>query len=310
MNLGLKMDRAYSEKLDRIVTADVVTKKNKNELLLKCASKNCRVNITFTEEHYRSYGDAKVTVPSFFRLISEKNHPHNDECVFSTLGELKTLARKSNSMLKQLEDEKIEFRLQFLTENKRNKKTSNEEDKDPSGNGAKGNKKNSVVSKGEKEAYLSTVQKILALKSKLDGDEELKETIVIKKGRSKVNWEDFYIETDDYHDLYEKIDKTNVNHPICVEGDIKRFHFRNESGYKSGAIELRRPSEKRTDGVPSVFINFKGDVIYDEMKRNQNKKHVAAYCEDFSTKERKEEGTTYLNIPLNINHKNQIHLWS
>jgi hypothetical protein len=308
-SMGVKMERAYSEKLKRPVSITEVNKRNRDALCLRCLDENCSAAVTLTEEHNRTYGDVKVFIPSYFRLVSERKSPHSADCSYSTLGEVHNIAKESKGILKSLNDKSFEFRLQVLTNlgSKQNGKLTSDSKKSKSDKIPKNNK---VLSVGTKNAYLSTVKKILELKSRIEEEQQLSTIITLKEGSQSIKWKDFYFEKDEYYNLF-KLLENKVEYPVCLEGIVKRIDFNIENGTKKGNIELYRLSTQNINGevlIPSVFIKFLGSNIYDEIKRLSKKKSInnlAVYCDEINFN----KNGKYLNINLNIYNKKQIHIW-
>lgn len=304
------MDKAYSGKLNRIVSIDEVNKKNREQLQLKCPYEGCRTGITYTDEHIRTYGEKSVIIPAYFRLISENNSPHSVDCIYSTIGELTSLAKRSLGMLESIEDNLFEFRLQVITNPSQGKKnTMSSSARDTSIQRAKRNSQ--ILTSGTKSAYLSTIKKILELKSKMDEDDQLQKTIVLKNGKETLNWSEFYFDKYDYYECYSLLEN-GAEHPICIEGIIKKLNFFQEHGSSRVNIELYRLSNKVVNGetlIPSVFINFHGRSLYRKIReiiKNGTPSKVAVYSDNIHIN----SNGSYLNINPNVYNDKQMHFWN
>lgn len=304
------MEKAYSGKLNRIVSIDEVNKKNREQLQLKCPYEGCRTGITYTEEHIRTYGEKSIIIPAYFRLISENNSLHSVDCIYSTIGELISIAKRSMGMLESIENNLFEFRLQVITkpsQGKKNTKSSFAQDSSIE----RVPRNNKVITSGTKSAYLSTINKILELKSKMEEDDQLQKTIVSKDGKETLNWSNFYFDKYDYYQCYSLLENGS-DHPMCIEGIIKQVNFIQEYGSSRVSIELYRLSNKEVNGkilIPSVFINCHGGKLYREIReiiKKRNPSKVAVYSDNIHINSK----GPYLNINPNVYFDKQIHFWN
>lgn len=308
--MGIKMAEAYSGKLNKIVSINEVNKKNREQLQLKCPYKGCRTGITYTEEHIRTYNEKSVSIPAYFRLISEDNSPHSADCIYSTFGELVSIAKRSKGMLESIQDNLFEFRLQVIT-----KTSQGEKNKKPLANEQSGyhrvRKNNNIKTAGTKSAYLSTIKKILELKSKMEEENHLQKSVVLKDGKKTLNWGNFYFDIHDYYDCYSLLE-SGAEHPICIEGIIKHTKFIQENGFYKVNMELYRLSNKEVNDktlIPSVFINFHGRNLYRKVKeiiRKESPSKVVVYSDNIHIN----SNVPYLNINPKVYNDKQMHLWN
>ncbi|MFJ6206787.1 hypothetical protein [Bacillus pumilus] len=308
--MGIKIRKAYSAKLNRIVSLDDVNRKNREELELKCPYEGCRTSITYTEEHIRTYGEKSVIIPAYFRLISENSSPHSADCIYSTIGELISIAKRSMGMLESIEDNLFEFRLQVISKHRQNKKNTNPSYiQEPSIQNVSINSK--IIESGTKSAYLSTIKRILELKSKMEEDNQLQKALVLKNGIKTINWNSFYFDKHDYYECYSLLEN-GAEHPICIEGIIKQINFFSEYGSRRVTIELYRHSNRKINGktlVPSVFINFHGSNLYkkiSEISNSETPNKVAVYSDNINYN----SNGFYLNINPNVYNEKQMHFWN
>ncbi|WP_439949056.1 hypothetical protein [Bacillus subtilis] len=308
--MGVKMSEAYSEKLNRIVSISEVNKKNKEQLLLKCPYDSCRTSITYTEEHTRTYGEKYITIPAYFRLISEDNSPHSTDCIYSTIGELVNIAKNSKGVLESIKDNLFEFRLQVITQPNQGEEYKNSSSTQQLSN-QRIQKNNKVKTSGTKSAYLSTIKKILELKSKIEEVNQLQKNVILKNGKNNLNWSNFYFGKHDYYECYSLLEN-GAEHPICIEGIIKNTNFIRENGFYRVNIELYRFSNREVNKktlIPSVFINCHGKNLYRKIKeiiKKEAPNKVVVYSDNIHIN----SNGAYLNINPNVYNDKQIHFWS
>ncbi|MFN3093378.1 hypothetical protein [Bacillus pumilus] len=213
-------------------------------------------------------------------------------------------------MLESIEDNLFEFRLQVISKHRQNKKNTNPSYiQEPSIQNVSINSK--IIESGTKSAYLSTIKRILELKSKMEEDNQLQKALVLKNGIKTINWNSFYFDKHDYYECYSLLEN-GAEHPICIEGIIKQINFFSEYGSRRVTIELYRHSNRKINGktlVPSVFINFHGSNLYkkiSEISNSETPNKVAVYSDNINYN----SNGFYLNINPNVYNEKQMHFWN
>lgn len=212
-------------------------------------------------------------------------------------------------MLESIENNLFEFRLQVITnpsQSKMNKKSRTDQQHDIQSI----SRNNKVKTSGTKSAYLSTIKKILELKSKVEREDQLHKTLKLKDGKETLKWSEFYFDKYDYYDCYS-LRHNGAKHPMCIEGIIKQMNFISEHSYSKVKMELYRLSNKEVNGktlIPSVFIHFHGKNLYRKIK-GMTKKNIPSKVVVYSDNIQINSNGSYLNINPNIYNEKQMHLW-
>ncbi|MFJ7913893.1 MULTISPECIES: hypothetical protein [unclassified Lysinibacillus] len=303
--MGLKMPEAYSEKLKRDVTIEEATKNNiKDELY--CSNEKCRIPLTFVGNSTRK----NRPVSAYFRRRGKVEHI--EKCGYNTLGQLNIAARDSDDALVSLNDKKYSLRLNLISKAIKNSDSSKKkESTDVDVDNTKQPTKN-YISSGKISAYLSTMKKIMQIKSKVEDESELKKLIEIQFNSENIRWSDFYFEFDDYEKCFSKLMKNKINYPLCIEGEIKNFEKANENfSYHSIKLKLKFLGENE-DGknkYASVSILLSDENIYENLKKEfeSGKKHVA-FCSNMRAK-RVITSSEFLNITGVVYNTKQIYMY-
>ncbi|MEK3735212.1 hypothetical protein MKX64_22640 [Paenibacillus sp. FSL M8-0334] len=315
--MGTKMPKAYYKTKDTIVSIDNADKEM-NDFLF-CETQDCRVPVIYVDAYKKKYVDKTVLVAPYFRLASN-DKPHLNECKYNTLGQVKLIARDSDdNILRAVEEGSYSFRLNIIDESLRTliqlvKDKSESEKSDP-----RISKPSAKVytNQGKLNSYLSTMQKIMQLRSLTETNDELREFITLQYGKQTIRWSRFYYTSDDFKTCYTYIKRNKVTHPLCLEGTIKEIEPPNEK-FKFHVIKLRfpwaDPDENGILNLIAVELVIQNDKILNYIQSNSNLNHVAVYSK-FRVNESKvyikqdQEGTRrmrFLNIKGNLYHPKQI----
>lgn len=212
-------------------------------------------------------------------------------------------------------DEKYIVRLHIITDTLDIQTTSNNSSE-------KGNhKKRSTlqyIKNGDKPAYISTIRSIMKLRSEVEKDSDLKESLCLSfyniktKRYDDIPWKYFFIEydRDAYKNAYNYIQK-RVYHPMCFSGKAKSIEKPTEN-FEWYKIKFYSIKIEKNQYV-SFEVLFKNDAIYSTYKDISNKE-IIVYCAEHYAKEHKnskgktngETEITYFNISSKIYGLNQI----
>ena len=115
------------------------------------------------------------------------------------------------------------------------------------------------------------MKKIIELRTKLNGNNELKDLIRLEiksplnKQIEEINWDNFYFTIDRYKSLYKYIASNRCDHITCIEGTIKEFHEPTDN-FPYYNIKIKSHSIKRIGSinieVPSLQLQLDNELIY------------------------------------------------
>lgn len=276
----------------------------------------CNAPLSYVAPFKRRSGNNFSTVRDYFRLA--KNSFHDQDCKYNTEGRVKIIARDSDEILKSIGNGKYNFKMNLIASSL--KRIKQEQVKNESENLLVGNastpKNKEYKNSGKLNSYLSTMNKILVLRSEIEENRELSNLIQLEFETETINWNKFYYSTDEYIKCFNNISRNNIKHPICIEGKIKLIREPNEK-FKYYSLVLTKPYIDKFDEdgfkrIPSVEVHvFNQSVIeYIKAKMEKGNKHIAFYS-FVTTNEKPYEGNIkYLNIRGSIFHKKQVHVFS
>lgn len=302
--MGLKMPKAYSKRLKRDVMIEEATK-NKIKDELYCSNEKCRIPLTFVDISIRK----NRPVSAYFRRKGKVEHI--EKCGYNTLGQINIAARDSDGALTSIDDKKYSLRLNLIsTAIKNNDSSKKKESTDMDVDNKKQPTKN-YISLGKISAYLSTMQKIMQIKSKIEDESELRNLIEIQSNGGNIRWSDFYFEYDDYEKCFSKLMKNKINYPLCIEGEVKSFEKINADFPYSIKLKLKFLGENE-DGknkFASVSIRLSNENIYENLKKEfeGGKKHVA-FCSNVWAR-RVITTSEFLNITGKVYNMKQIYMY-
>ncbi len=306
--MGLKMKKAKFEGRE-IKISDFKESMRGN---LHCIY--CNTPITYVAGHIRKMGDRDIKVNPYFRLVDEKDNPHQDECMYITANTVKKIfADIADERLATFQNNKYITRLHIITENleKEKKETVSKENE----KSCLEKSEKTYIKDNEQPAYLYTIKKIVKLKEALDDDKELRDLVALQfynkyeKRYDEIEWKDFYADYNlkQYEHIYQLIEEKKAFHPICFSGEIKEVK---ELGNR-GIYIIKFYSIKQKRGVYlSLSITTKSKDAFDYASELIGKKVVIYGCNHFIGKTNESENnnrkTTYHNFTTQINVKTQI----
>lgn len=169
---------------------------------------------------------------------------------------------------------------------------------------------------GKISSYLSTMNKILLLRSEIEENKELSTLVQLEFDTENISWNKFYYSADEHIKCFKYVSGNNIKHPVCIEGKIKVIKEPNEN-FKYHSVVLTRPYIDKVDAdgfkrIPSVEVVVYNQTAVDYIKAEVEKgnDHIAFYS--FTSVKENDYGknTKYLNIRGSIFHKKQVHVYS
>ena len=277
----------------------------------------CKAPISYVGPFKRIYGDNKVSiVRDYFKLAN--TYTHGENCKYNTEGRVKIMARDSDDILKSIDNGKYNFRMNLIATSLRKLR------KEQIDNGSKNTlsddvnkpKNKEYESNGKLNSYLSTMNKILVLRSEIEENKELSTLIQLKFGAENISWNKFYYSTEEHIKCFKYINGNNIKHPVCIEGKIKLIKEPKEN-FKYHSVVLTKPYIDKADAdgfkrIPSVEVAVYNQSVVDYIKAEVEKgnDHIVFYS--FITVNEKiyGENSKYLNIKGSIFHKKQVNVYS
>ncbi|QNK86278.1 hypothetical protein H7992_13475 [Sporosarcina sp. resist] len=311
--MGRKMPFAYYEKEKREISVDEAREKLITKSL-SCITESCRVPIIYIGPSERNYSNRVSRVKDYFKLKTNKK-PHADNCKYNTKGQLKIFARDSEGVLTSLENGEFNFRLNLITSSLKSEKTKCFTDEDASIQGLANPSTKKYESKGKIDPYLSTMHKILKLRSEIESNSELIDLVNLSFGGQNISWGNFYYPEEHYKKCYNYVVKKKAVHPICLEGIIDgikepsdKFPFYSVSLTKPRVDNIDKDGIKR---IPSVSITLYNEstIKYIQSEMAKGKENIAFYSELKVKSNHYGLEVEYLNIIGSINHKQQVHIF-
>lgn len=323
--MGIKMSHAIYSRENRTITVNEVDDIIKRYLI--CKSPNCNAPLSYVSEHWRQYADSNVLINPYFRLKSARQ-THSKNCEFNTEGNVEIIARDSPGILEQIQKQKFNFRLNVVKEAIKDAKEQSDLSPNVSTIKPNNDAKPSKVyeNSGKLDAYLSSMNKIMVLRSRIEKESELANLISLSFNDMQIKWSNFYYPTENFSKIYGYLKKLGSHqHPICVEGLVKE----QDQGVKIIAptndrfpfhkILLRSPkTDPNKDGIvllPSIQLIIYNDKVLKYLKNLDTPlNNIAAYANFKINKSDKIYTTSneikiqYINITGGIYHKNQISL--
>lgn len=290
-------------------------KEYKSDMKNKLTCIYCGIPITHTAASIRQLGYNDIHVSAYFRLKNGKKFPHKDECSYIVENQLKIIyAECSNDEIMTKYNGKYIVRLNIIT-NSLEKLKSSVESSDKNKNARRFNLQQ--IKNGDKPAYISTIRKIMKLRSEVENESDLKNYLCLNFYNTKthkyddISWKYFFIEHDKitYEKAYNYIRK-GVYHPMCFCGKAKSVEMPTEKfpWYKIKCALVKIEGNKYV----SFEILFKDEVIYDTYKNIADKKLIVYGGEHYATEPRTSESKNnnfdniYLNMSTKIYGINQI----
>jgi hypothetical protein len=272
---------------------------------LKCFY--CDADVSFVNSYERNLGERKITVHRFFRL--KGGQEHRNGCKYTVDGAvLDIYAACADDELMSKQDNKFVVRLLLASDDIEGKSSNNIND--VSGHGKR---KHNYIPKGKKTAYLSTIHKIMQLRTMVENNADLEEKINLqfydwKNKAYLVQWKKFYFDSEKEYD-YEKLLKYliggQVYHPICIDGYIKSVEEYQKDKY---CLKLE-PVLKEDGERVAISIYFHNEQIYRYLAGKENSRIVVYTKFNFYRKNEwdspDKQKFIYYNITGNIYDKKQ-----
>ncbi|MDT8718292.1 hypothetical protein IAI10_16615 [Clostridium sp. 19966] len=286
-----------------------------NKAMNGLTCKYCGAALTYVGKYKKQMHEKEIYINPYFRLANKKAD-HAITCKYNLVGQLKIAARESDdNILEQIDDGKFSFRMHLISESLREigKHTKTEEETDEE-HGGTGKEKKYTKKNPRLDSYLSTMNKIIELRSLLEENEDIspkvKLTFKTLGGKEyKITWNNFYYEIDRVSDMYEYISKNKIKHPTCVDGIIKKITPPTDK-FEFYSVQLESPKSKKMESdfyLPSIQIIIK-DHKLDKQIIGSAGKQIIAYCNfwDNGIKKWGDKNVYFQNIRGDIWHKNQF----
>jgi len=294
------MHLAFSTKLEKLISAKEYIQ---HMGMMQCEDSKCRITVTHVNEYERQYGDEKINVNSYFRLKS-KYFKHKGLCKYNINNQVKVMARTSDSLI---DEGNNKYRINLICS-----------DSETNGSNVtpiftiqnylgKIQRSMSYVNSGELPPYISTMKKIIELRTTLDGNVELKRLIKfeiyddVTNKKKEIIWDKFYFTADDYEKMFNYIVSKKCHHVTCIEGIIKKFNEPTEK-FPYYNIRLIKGLKSSNTKVPILQLVLANEEIYNYIKKNNTSNSRIAAFAIFSASTNSE----YLNIKGYINTLSQI----
>lgn len=316
MGMGMKMLKAW-HKNEGITVKQAVEKSVKDDL--ECITECCRVPISLCNEYYRQKNDNTTLVKAHFKLMGIKGgkNTHHINCKYNTKGQLEIIARDSDGVLTSLEEGKNTFRLNLITSSLRNTGISKGKSEGFLSEGQSSKTTKKYINEGKITPYLSTVHRIMKLRSEIENNKELNNIVKLNFKGKNIPWSKFYFEKQDYRRCYDYLTKGEVTHPICIEGTIKDTLQEPTDRFKFYTMRLSSPyiEESDKDGtkrIPSVSIKLNNlkDVNFIKSELEKGKRNIVFYS-DIKTHQGSYNNSVVEMLYINgeIHHSRQYYMF-
>lgn len=306
--MGMKMLDAFYKKENENISIERAVEESIREDLF-CSSKGCRIPLI----PVRSFKRVSSVVSAHFRR--KEKMEHNEKCKYNTLGQLNIIARESDDLITSLENKKYSFRLNLIStalSSEASVKNDISEDIDST---TIGKKTRNYMPSGKISSYLSTMHKIMELRSRLEDNKELSDSVILQMNGKDIKWRNFYFNPDEYKRCYINLMQNSLNYPICIEGEIKSFDPPKEN-FCHYSIKLKHPfNERDSDGIkriPAVSITIHNEALYRRLENEHKKgKILLSFCSSMRAKLGKYPRTNaeYLNINGDVYNEKQIYIY-
>lgn len=246
---------------------------------LKCFY--CNADISYVSSHERDMGERKVIVSPYFRL--KNGQVHGTGCKYTVDGEiLDIVARCADNNIITKENDKFKVRLLLVAEDTEENHTKKNtfDDLDVCGK-----RKLNYIEKGKTTAYLSSMKRIMKLRTEVESNADLREKLILEFPKSngettKVLWDKFYYEAakeNDYSKLLKNMYK-KVYYPICIDGifkEVKKIE-NNHGSYQIMNFEPVKLGESETKNDERVSISYfiHDNEVIEELKGQEGKRVV------------------------------------
>lgn len=288
----------------------------------------CDIPVTYNKKYERRYGGRNIVVPHYYKR-ADKEVEHKETCNFNVgVAVRKLIEDFAGQDLFDADPEAPVMRLHLITEKLRELKKVEDGDRDKT-NEAGNNKELSgseleVEKKDKIEPYLSTLRKVVKLRSELESNSDISNKLKLefynkKLGRmEQIRWSKFYFASDDeeYKKAYNYIEK-KVYHPIVFQGIIKQVKdAKNQESYYITLNKIKYEEDKQEYQLDVQLTVLNKDAELKSKLRIGMKILVyGLFYAKSSTWEAKEKGTNevkkkviFKDIKTTIYNKNQIYI--
>jgi hypothetical protein len=225
MAKGIKMDSGRKKSVGQVILKIHQISKEDNEDLV-CTY--CPAKIMYVSSYMRDSSNRKVS--AYLKLWPDENHDEGcrntvDGAVRQVIAESKSI-EGNQPILEDQQDRSVIFRLNLLKDAQEVIKkavniSSSSRDIGKEFIGT------DYVKSGQKiESYFRSavgVAKIRTLIQENDELEKFKKLVKIQYKGSIYNWNDFYYDSERYHVLANKLEKSRINHPISLIVTTKKI---------------------------------------------------------------------------------------
>lgn len=263
--MGIKMSKVrYKGKELKISDYDKRQKYDE----LKCFY--CNTDVSYVDTYKRNLGDKEITVSHFFRLKS--GHKHDDDCKYEVDGAmLDIVAKCADNELMTKQDNRFIVRLLLVTDETRDIPKSSSISTAENG---QGKRPKNYIPKGKKTAYLSSLKRIMQLRTQVENNSDLEKKVELQftdKLGNVINipWNKFYYEADkekDYGKLLKYLSKKKVYHPICIDGYIREV--KSVKNYNILNLEPTKITDDSSTNDERVSVSYflSNEQLYDALK--------------------------------------------
>ena len=309
--MGIKMKESFHTLKNRNVTIDEAVEGSIRDNLF-CSTNACRIPISFRASHFRQTKDKQSLVQAHFKV---KNENHVEICPFNTVGQIKIIARDSDGVLESLNKGAHLFRLNLITSTFKWEGSGQVEKVRSQGKSPNAGVTKRYESKGKLTPYLSTVSRIMKLRSEIEDNTELSSVIKLDFNNEEISWSKFYYERENYRKCFNYIKSKKPSHPVCIEGKIKGIE---EVSGKSNYYRVNLVSSwvEKADKddiirIPSVSIYVYSKAVAEHIisEHDAGKRGIVFYSQLTAKAKPYTLAQEYLNINGVINNEQQVYLF-
>lgn len=251
--MGIKMSKVRHDGNElKINDYDIHKKYNQ----LKCFY--CNADVCYVDTYKRNLGDKEITVNHYFRL--KKGHKHDDDCKYEVDGAmLDIVAKCADNEIMTKNGNKFKVRLLLMSDKSHDiSKLLHIVD----GENGHGKKQKNYIPNGKEIAYLSSMKRIMKLRTQVEENSDLGEKVELQftdKFGNIINipWNKFYYEASkekDYGKLLKYLSKKKIYHPICVDGYIRQIKIINN--YYILDLEAIKITDSLNGGDERVSVSY------------------------------------------------------
>lgn len=270
----------------------------------------CNAEVVYVRTHKRNLGEREITVSRHFRL--KRGEQHEEGCRYTVDGAVKYIYSDcADNEIMSKQDHYYIVRLMDILGDDHKINHHIETIDSP----IHRNTRRNYIPKGKKSKYLSTMNQIMELRSRVENNSELEDTIRLQYydsfGNPKtVSWNQFYYDSDapnDYRNLFQNLKQKKIDHRICVAGIIDTVS--EVTQIEKFCIKLRSVPGDGIDYI-SLSIYFKDGQLYEQLKDKESHKVIVFASFNLGKENIWPKGSSakriYHNIAGNINDPKEI----